>query len=142
MDKMSDNRGELLKAYQKLMTIKGECSSKVCGLYGIAEMTVKQINYLKIIDSSDNMTFSKLAEKTKITKPSVTDLINKLKGFGCVYKEQCKDDGRVSYIRLTEKGINIARHENTAITNLIDRMMKSLNDDDISELIKIFNSVK
>ena len=94
MDKMSDKRDELLKAYQNLMAIKGECTSKVCGLYGIAEMTVKQINYLKIIDSCDNMTFSKLAEKTKITKPSVTDLINKLKDFGCVYKEQCKDDGR------------------------------------------------
>ncbi len=138
---MSDKREELLKAYQNLMTIKGECRSKVCGMYGIAEMTVKQINYLKIIDNYDNMTFSQLAEITKITKPSVTDLINKLQGLGCIYKEKCAEDGRVSYIRLTEKGINIARHENTAIENLIDRMMKSLNNEEVNELIKIFNTV-
>ena len=104
-------------------------------------VSVKQINYLKIIDSSDNLTFSGLAEKTKITKPSVTDLVNKLTSFGCVYKEKCAEDARVSYIRLTEKGINIARHENTALTNLIDRMMKSLNKEEVNELIKIFNSV-
>ena len=139
---MSDKREELIKAYQNLMAIKGECTSKVCGLYNIAEMTVKQINYLKIIDSCDNMTFSRLAEKTKITKPSVTDLINKLEGFGCVYKEKSAEDGRVSYIRLTEKGINIARHENTALTNLIDRMMKSLSKEEVNKLIEIFNSVE
>ena len=139
---MSDQRKELIKAYKKLMAIKGECSSKVCGLYSVAEMTVKQINYLKIIDSCDNMTFSKLAEETKITKPSVTDLINKLEGFGCVYKEKSADDGRVTYINLTEKGINIARYENTVLINLIDRMMKSLSKDEVNELIKIFNSVE
>ena len=139
---MADQRQELIKAYQKLMTIKDECTSKVCDLYNVAEMTVKQIHYLKIIDSSANLTFSELAEKTKITKPSVTDLINKLKGFGCVYKEKCAEDARVSYIRLTEKGINIARHENTAFINLIDRMMKSLNKEEVNELIRLFNSVE
>ncbi len=142
MEKMSGQRQELLEAYQNLMLIKDECKSKVCSLHNVAEMTVKQINYLKIIDRYDNMTFSMLAEKTKITKPSVTDLINKLKGFGCIYKEQCSADGRVSYIRLTEKGINIARHERTAVKNLIDRMIKSLNKEEINELIKMFNSVE
>ena len=48
----------------------------------------------------------------------------------------------VSYIRLTEKGINIARHENTALKNLIDRMMKSLNKEEVNELIRIFNTVE
>ena len=138
---MSDRREELLEAYQNLMTINGECRLKVFGKYSIAEMTVKQINYLKIIDKHDNMTFSQLAETAKITKPSVTDLINKLQGLGCIYKEKCAGDGRVSYIRLTEKGINIARHESTTINNLIDRMMKSLNNEEVNELIKIFNTV-
>ena len=138
---MSDKRQELLKAYRNLMTIKCECKSKVFGMYNIAEMTVKQINYLKIIDNYDNMTFSQLAEITKITKPSVTDLINKLQGVGCIYKEKCSEDARVSYIRLTEKGINIARHEKTAVENLIDRMMKSLNNEEVNKLIKIFNKV-
>ena len=139
---MSDRREELLKAYQNLMTINGECRLKVFGKYSIAEMTVKQINYLKIIDKHDNMTFSQLAEIAKITKPSVTDLINKLQGLGCIYKEKCAEDGRVSYIRLSEKGINIARHEKTAVENLIDRLMKSLNNEEVNELIKIFNTVE
>ena len=139
---MSDKRQELLKAYWNLMTIKGECKAKVFGMYSIAEMTVKQINYLKIIDNYDNMTFSQLAEITKITKPSVTDLISKLQRVDCIYKEKCSEDGRVSYIRLTEKGINIARHENTAVENLIDRMMKSLNNEEVNKLIEIFNTVE
>ena len=139
---MSDKRQELLLAYQKLMTIKGECTAKVCDIYSVAEMTVKQINYLKIIDRNDKMTISQLAEQTKITKPSVTNLISRLTDFECVYKEKCTHDRRVSYVRLTEKGINIARYEETAVINLIDRMMKSLDKSEIEQLIKIFNSVK
>ena len=139
---MSDQYSELYKAYQKLMTIKGECTDKVCGLHGVAEMTVKQINYLKIIDNCDDITFSMLAEKTKITKPSVSDLINKLKDFGCVYKEPSTEDKRVSYIRLTEKGTNIARYEETAVRNLMKRMTDSLNEKEIEKLIQIFNKVE
>jgi DNA-binding MarR family transcriptional regulator len=139
---MSDKSAELYKAFQKLMAIKGECKDKVCDLHGVAEMTVKQINYLKIIDSCDNITFSMLAEKTKITKPSVSDLINKLKDFGCVYKEPCTEDKRVSYIRLTEKGTNIAQHEETATKNLMKRMVDSLNKKEIENLIQIINKVE
>ncbi|TKG97020.1 MarR family transcriptional regulator [Puteibacter caeruleilacunae] len=138
---MSDKRQELLNAYQKLMSVKGECTSKVCDLYSVSEMTINQIGYLKIIDRNDKMTFTELAEKTNITKPSVTNLITKLIDFGCVYKERCSNDKRVSYIKLTEKGTNIARHENTAVKNLIDRMMKSLSNEEIDQLIKIFNKV-
>lgn len=139
---MAGRDQELLKAFKKLMTIKGECNDKVCGLHNVAEMTVKQINYLKIIDRNDNMTFSMLAEITKITKPSVSGLISKLESLGCVYKEPCLSDKRVTYIRLTHKGMNIARYENTAIENLIERMMSSLDKKEINLLIELFNKVK
>lgn len=132
----------LLEAYNRLMAIRGDCISKVCDNTDIAEMTVKQISYLKIIDQHDNMTFSQLAELTKITKPSVSDLINKLQSFGCVYKEKCADDGRVSFIRLTEKGMKIARKETTAVKNLMERVMKSLSNEEIDMLIGLFNKVK
>ena len=139
---MSAKKRELLLAYQKLMMIKGECTAKVCDLYSVADMTVKQINYLKIIDRNDKMTISQLAEQTGITKPSVTNLISRLTDFECVYKVKCVNDRRVSYIKLTEKGINIARYEETAVKNLIDRMMKSLDKSEIEQLVMIFNSVE
>ena len=111
-------------------------------MYRVDEMTVKQINYLKIIDSGDRMTISELAEKTGITKPSVTSLIGRLTDFECVYKEKCSADGRVSYIRLTEKGMNIARHESIATERLIERMMRSLSDREIKQLISLLNAVQ
>ncbi len=139
---MSSKKEQLLEAFNYLMTIRDDCASKVCEKADIAEMTVKQINYLKVIDKHDSMTFSQLAEITKITKPSVSDLINKLQGFNCVYKEKCTADGRVSYIRLTEKGMKIARKEATSVKNLIERVMKSLNNEEVDTLVELFNKVK
>lgn len=139
---MSEIQQNLLAAFEKLMSIKGECNDKVCDLHNVAEMTVNQINYLKIIDRHANMTFSLLAEKTKITKPSVTGLINKLEALGCVYKEPCTHDKRVTYIRLTQKGMNIARHERTAVENLIRRIMMSLDEQETKALVQTLNKVK
>ena len=139
---MSDQGNNLSFAFQQLMSIKTECNNKVCALHNVAEMTVTQINYLKIIDQHDNMTFSMLAEKTGITKPSVTGLINKLEEMECIYKEPCSHDKRVSYIRLTERGTNIARYEQTAVKNLIQRIMKSLNEKEVQALIQLLQKVE
>ena len=87
-------------------------------------MTVKQIAYLKTIDEQGDVTFSRLAEITRNSKPTITEMINKFVRMECVYREPCPDDGRIMYIRLTEKGQKIAQAEQAALRRVIERMME------------------
>lgn len=50
-------------------------------------------------------TMKELAEKIHRTKPTVTVLIDKLVDFGYVIKEKSAEDNRVTYIKLTPKGL-------------------------------------
>jgi DNA-binding MarR family transcriptional regulator len=105
-------------------------------------MTVKQIAYLKAIDEEGEVTFSRLAEITRNSKPTITEMINKFVRMDCVYRERCEGDGRILYIRLTEKGRKLAQAERIALHRLIEQVMDSLDDHEMDLLIEILQKVR
>ena len=52
-------------------------------------------------------TMKELAEKIHRTKPTVTVLIDKLVDYGYVTKEKSLEDNRVTFIKLTEKALQL-----------------------------------
>ncbi|GMA97745.1 MarR family winged helix-turn-helix transcriptional regulator [Pelosinus sp. IPA-1] len=56
---------------------------------------------------SKEYTMKELAEKIHRTKPTVTILIDKLVDYGYVTKEKSLEDSRVTYIKLTNKGLEL-----------------------------------
>ena len=128
--------------FENLLKMKNECSCSIFSECGLSDMTVKQIAYLKVIDQEGEVTFSRLAEITRTSKPTVTEMINKCVRMECVYREQCPDDGRIQYIRLTYKGRMIAQAEQAALRRMIGRMINSLDEHDRALLIEILGKVR
>jgi DNA-binding MarR family transcriptional regulator len=60
----------------------------------------------------------------------------------CVYRERCPDDGRILYIRLTEKGRKIAKCEHFALRLMIERMVNSLDTYEMDLLTEILQKVR
>ncbi len=139
---MTDPEEELYEEFTNLLRIRNECSCSVFSECGLSDMTVKQIAYLKVIDDQGEVTFSRLAELTGTSKPTVTEMINKCIRMECVYRERCPDDGRIQYIRLTEKGQRIARAEQAALCRMIGRMLASLDEHERDLLIGILKKVR
>lgn len=136
-----DRRKQLIEAYKRIRELNGECQCHINDECGINEMTVKQIRYIQLISQYDQLTFSKFANVTRNSKPTITQLINKFIKQGCVYKEKSCNDGRVSYIRLTGKGYKIANIEKQTSETLISRMMERLTEEEIDTLIQILNKL-
>ena len=139
--KYRDKRVILLEAYEHLHQVRGECSCEITDECGVKDFTIKQIEYLKIIDHNDDVTFSRFAELTKTSKPTVSELINRFIKLDCVYKEKSPDDGRVFHIYLTQKGQDIARVEQSTMLKVVDRIMASLSDEEVDMLITLFRKV-
>jgi DNA-binding MarR family transcriptional regulator len=139
---MREMEEHLMAAFENLLRMKNECSCSIFSECGLSDMTVKQIAYLKVINEQGEVTFSRLAEITRTSKPTVTEMINKCVRMECVYREQCPDDGRIQYIRLTEKGRMIAQAEHAALRRVIERMMNSLDEHERGLLIEILGKVR
>ncbi|MDD1710407.1 MAG: MarR family transcriptional regulator [Methanoregulaceae archaeon] len=137
-----DAEERLLAAVEQLIRIRNETSSALLSECGIPDITVKQIGYLKTIDEQGEVTFTRLAEITSNSKPTITELINRFESMECVYRERSPEDRRVIFIRLTEKGRRIARVEENALTLLVERMRESLDHDDLDLLVRIIRKVR
>jgi len=139
---MTAQREHLFRILERLLRIRNECSCGILSECGLADITVKQVRYLKTIDENGEVTFTRLAEITRISKPTVTELINRFERAGCVYRDRCPDDARTRYIRLTEKGQMIARAEEETLRRVIDRMAGALSEHEIDLLIEILGKVR
>ena len=139
---MTGNKEHLFLVFENLFKIKSECSSEIlCGC-GLPDITLKQIGYLKIIDRHGEITFSKLAEVTSNSKPTISEMINKFIQMECVYKKRSPEDGRVFNICLTEKGQTICRCEQHALFQLTEKLSYSLTEDEMRTLVMILEKVK
>jgi DNA-binding MarR family transcriptional regulator len=139
---MRDREEHLCEVFENLIRIKNECSCSVFSECGLSDMTVRQIAYLKTIDEQGEITFSRLAEVTRNSKPTITEMINRFVRMECVYREQCPDDGRILYIRLTDKGKKIAQAEHFALHKMIELMVNSLDEHEMDLLIGILKKVR
>lgn len=132
----------LLEVLEHLLMMKNECSCSIFSECGLSDMTMKQIAYLKAIDEQGDVSFSRLAEITKNSKPTITEMVNKFVRMECVYREPCRDDGRILYIRLTDKGKRIANAEEAALRRIIERMIDSLDEHELDLLVGILEKVR
>jgi DNA-binding MarR family transcriptional regulator len=132
----------LREVLDHLLMMKNECSCSIFSECGLSDMTVKQIAYLKVIDEQVDVTFSRFAEITKNSKPTITEMVNRFVRMECVYREPCRNDGRILYIRLTDKGKKIAQAEQAALCRVIERMIDSLDERELDLLIGILQKVR
>jgi DNA-binding MarR family transcriptional regulator len=139
---MMDREEHLLEVFENLIRIKNECSCTIFSECGLSDMTVKQIAYLKAIDEQGEVTFSRLAEITRNSKPTITEMINKFVRMECVYRQRCPDDGRILYIHLTDKGKKVAQAEKYALRQVIERMIHSLDEHELDLLDEILRKVR
>ncbi len=137
-----DREEHLLEVFENLIRIKNECSCTIFSECGLSDMTVKQIAYLKAIDEQGEVTFSRLAEITRNSKPTITEMINKFVRMECVYRQRCPDDGRILYIHLTDKGKKVAQAEKYALRQVIERMIHSLDEHELDLLDEILRKVR
>jgi DNA-binding MarR family transcriptional regulator len=139
---MMERDEHLREVLEHLLMMKTQCSCSIFSECGLSDMTVKQIAYLKVIDEQGDVTFSRLAEITKNSKPTITEMVNKFVRMECVYREPCRDDGRILYIRLTDKGKKIAQAEQDALRRVIERMIDSLEEEELDLLIGVLAKVR
>ncbi|MDA3846291.1 MAG: MarR family winged helix-turn-helix transcriptional regulator [Vallitaleaceae bacterium] len=138
---MSCPKNRLYEAYYGLYKLRGDCTCQLIDDCDGMDITLKQIEYLKLIDNCEDMTFSQLVKLTHNSKPTVTEMVNKCIKSSCLYKEKSEYDGRVSYLHLTDKGKKLARSEQIALLKTVDKIMNALNDDELDMLSSLLEKV-
>ena len=106
-----------------------------------SDLTFKQFVYLDTILKMDKPTYSEIAKKFNITKPSVTAIVNKLIGLGYLERVQSADDRRVYYISVGVKGSIMLAIEHNAITGFAQQITSSLTEAEMTTYIALTKKI-
>ena len=131
------DREAIYEVIRKFSRLGRECSHEISEKLEACELQANQLDYLKMIDQTLEMTCSELAAQLHITKPSVTGIVNKLMDLDVVEKSRCTRDKRIHYIKLTEKGRNITRLEYLAHQRMVDRILEALSEEEVQTFIRL-----
>lgn len=136
------NRFEHLQSTLVAFTkLHKSCNIKVTEEIGMSELQLKQFGYVNIIGTREWVTYGDLADILGITKPSVTSIANKLIKLGIVAKHQCHNDGRVYYLKLTDKGQLIYNTYDLVAEKTATIIFDRLSENEVDEFMRLLDKI-
>ena len=125
----------------RLSGYMGRMEEEARDQYNFKDLTVTQMHYLEAISELENPNLTELAGELKLTKPTVTVLIDKLMEKDLVYRVQSDADRRSSHLHLTEKGKLINEMHGYAHRRMVEDIQKRFTADEMGQLIELLKKI-
>lgn len=109
---------------------------------GLKDIVPSHGDILNALFEGEKYTMRELADKIHRTRPTVTVLIDKLVNYGFVEKEKSDTDSRVTYVKLTQKGVELKPIIYDISHKLNSIIYGDLTDEEIETFERLLNRVK
>ncbi len=135
---MSYSLVEIIEILTKLI---GDWEIQFMKEYSEEGFTARQIEYIDLINRLGHPTPGEIAKSLKLSKPSVTAIIDKLSDKGYVEKCQSDEDRRSFHVHLSARGKKLVRMHNETHQRIADLFNRNLDEKDLKTLITLLNKV-
>ena len=125
----------------KLSAYMGRMEEEAKEQYNFKELTLTQMHYLEMISELGNPNLTELAAAMKLTKPTVTVLVDKLIEKELVSKVQSDADRRSAHLHLTLRGNLINQMHEYAHKRMAEEIGKKINHNEAMQLMNLLEKV-
>lgn len=105
------------------------------------QFNITDYYYLTTIYNMENPNLGEIAEKLKLTKPAISALVKRLVKNELVEKVKSEEDGRIYYLKVTEKGIKIIEGDNAVYKQFANLISEITSEEKLEELSILFSKV-
>ncbi|WKY44270.1 MarR family transcriptional regulator [Eubacteriaceae bacterium ES2] len=84
---------------------------------------------------------SQISQKTGISMPGVSQTLSTLEKHDLVARRTSKEDRRMVYVSLTDKGLKIFHESNQSFSEIYDKAIDILGPEDSQKLIDLLNQL-
>ncbi len=131
----------LLEIISILSNLIGQMEEASKEQFNLSSLTHTQLHYLENINRLGNPNITELAMQLKLSKPTVKVAVDKLIEKDYIFKVQSDEDRRSAHLHLTEKGKLINQMHDYAHKRIAEFLSKTLNADELNELVSLLNKV-
>ena len=129
---------ELIEIITKLI---GDLEAVFVKKYQEEGFTARQIVYIDTINMLGNPNLGEIAKALKLSKPSVTAIVDKLASKGYIEKFQSDEDRRSFHVHLSTKGKKLVKMHGETHNRIVDMLQNNLDSKDLKNLVTILNKV-
>ncbi|PAT02292.1 hypothetical protein CI105_02820 [Candidatus Izimaplasma bacterium ZiA1] len=133
------NEEDVRKSFNYFLKMYFDAAKEVYDEMRFNELPGSNFKYLKKIYKAKKITPSDFAKQFNLSKPTVTEIINKFLEFGLIVKKTDELDKRKYYISLTERGSILARSNEFESKRAVQKMYEKLTTEELKQLVSIFN---
>lgn len=104
-----------------------------------------EVNFLKVIDDSEEMNAVELSNKMNVTRSAVTQMSNKLEERDLIKRYTKPDNKKEKYYRLTKLGRNVLKDNDIRHREANEKMcayLSNLDDDQRDTLVEFLDNLK
>jgi len=106
-----------------------------------ADLTGPQLTVVKMLEQIGDLSLSELSERIRAQNSTVTGIIDRMEREGLVTRERSREDRRVVFIRLTNKGKKLAEDVPVEPWEIFRNALESLTASETRDLVKILGKV-
>lgn len=122
----------LVKLFNSVMDIEG----RAVITEEFLDITNNDMHIIEAVGVDEPRRMSAIAEKLSVTVGTLTIHMNNLQNKGYIMRERGKHDKRVVLVVLTEKGKKAFYHHRDFHKNMIQSIIKDLDEDEMEVMIK------
>ncbi len=93
-------------------------------------------------DDSVGLQPSELGEILRLTRPTITSMVNSLEEQGYVVRINDEEDRRVVFVRPTARGVELVSRAQAGFATSIAELIAFLGEEDAQELLRIMEKVR
>lgn len=137
----SKNIKQMEEVFAKLSSYMARMEEEARERSDIKDLTLTQMHYLETICELKNPNLTELAAALKLSKPTVTVLIDKLVEKDLIFKVKSDEDRRSAHLHLTEKGESINQMHEYAHKRMAEEIQKKISPDEMVQLIGLLGRI-
>ncbi|MCI8865882.1 MAG: MarR family transcriptional regulator [Lachnospiraceae bacterium] len=132
MDTYETLNSALVKLFRDVMDLEEQAiiNSEYC------DITNNDMHVIEAVGLEEPRNMSTIAKLLSVTVGTLTIAMNSLVKKGYVNRERGKEDRRVVYISLSEKGKRAYRHHEEFHRHMIDEILRDLTKEETEALVK------
>lgn len=134
-------RYNLVELIEILTRLIGDWEMQFIKEYEQEGFTARQIEYIDVINRLGNPNLGEIAKVLKLSKPSVTAIVDKLSGKGYIQKIQSDEDRRSFHVHLSAKGRKLVEMHNESHNKIAELFTENMDSKDLKTLVILLNKV-
>lgn len=125
-----------------LKEINNELNNKLKCSFKDSELTIPQINALKILYSNKKMKLTELSQEMKLANSTVSGIIDRLEQQGLVERVRSHEDKRIVYLILSPKTDDIKDDIHDTVNEYLASLVSKGSPEEVNDVVKGLKTLK